>query len=337
MSDDLRSALESAFEEADKPEVVESAPVVEAQTEVEMPVETAAEAEARQRDEKGRFAAKQEAQASTPHVDPVAAPVAPENVAPSPQDKRVPNTWRKEAAAQWAQLPDSIKDEVLKRENDARTGIQQYRQQAEIAREFEEASKPFEQTMRQLGVRPVQAFQALLAADHKLRYSQGQEKARYFAELAREYGVDLQQVAPLPPLPPEYQQMQQELRQLRQQQEQFNRQQTQHLGAEIEEFAATHEHFEKLRGPMGVLLENGHAKGLPDAYEKAMWADPDIRASLISKQTEEATKKAQESALAQRQKAASVSVKGSSPASGSSSGPKSSLREELQAQFDSIG
>lgn len=331
---DLRSALENAFEESDKPEEVVE-PVVEAPEPAPVEAEPVAEsepAEGRQRDDKGRFAPKADAQ-----PEPVAQVAQPAEMtpAPSPNDKRVPNTWRKDAAAHWATLPDQIKDEILKRENDARTGIQQYRQQAETAREFEEAARPFEQTLRNMGVRPVQAFQALLAADHKLRYSQGQEKARYFAELAREYGVDLQQVTPLPALPPEYQQMQQELRQLRQQQEQFNRQQTQHLGTEIEEFAAAHEHFDKLKGQMAVLLENGHAKTLQDAYEQAQWANPEIRQQLISQQTEAAAKQAQEAALARRQQAAAVSVKGSSPASGSSSGPKGSLREELEAQFNS--
>lgn len=332
---DLRSALENAFEESDKPaEVVEPvAEVVEAPA-AEVEVAPEVETEGRQRDDKGRFAPKAEA---TPEVPPVAAQAQQAEIppAPSPNDKRVPNTWRKDAAAHWATLPDPIKDEILKRENDARTGIQQYRQQAEFAREFEEVIKPFAHTIQSQGVRPIQAVHALLAADHKLRYSQGHEKARYFAELAREYGVDLQQVTTLPALPPEYQQMQLELRQLRQQQEQFNRQQTQHLGTEIEEFAAAHEHFDKLKGHMASLLDSGQAKGLQDAYEQAQWANPEIRAALIAQQTAAAAKQAQETALARRQQAAAVSVKGSSPASGSSSGPKGSLREELMAQFDS--
>jgi hypothetical protein len=325
---DIREALEAAFEEVEAPVEAKSEPVVVA----EPAAETAAEARAR--DDKGRFAPKAETpEAPVVEVPVVEAVVTPEVQAQPVVERKVPNTWRKEAAARWADIPDDIKDEILKRENDARQGIQSYKSDAELARNFKEASKPFERTFQQLGVNPVQAYQYLLNADAKLRYSQPQEKARYFSELAREYGIDLQQVVQLPPVPPEYQQMQQELNQLRQRQEAWEREQSQTLVSEIERFAEAHEHLEAVRGRMSALLNSGAAKDLQDAYDQACWADPEIRASLLHKQVSEAQKTAEQQALLKRQQAAAVSVKGSSPASGSANGPKESLRAEIEAAW----
>lgn len=325
MDDDIRSALATAFNNAETE--AEEPPVVEAP--VEEVTETTEEQAARERDERGRFAAKQEAE--TAPVAEVPPPVT--EPAPAPMEKRAPNTWRKEAAAQWATLPDQIKDEILKRENDARSGIQNYKQAADMGRTFEEAAKPFQRQFEELGVTPVQAFQHLLAADQKLRYSSPQEKAQYFSELARTYGIDLQQVQPLPPIPPEMLEMQRELTQLRQQQERVAQQQNQALGSEIEQFAEAHEHFDSVKPAMAVLLQNGQATNLQDAYDKAIWADPGIRSTLLAQQAEQERKQAQTAALTQRQKAAAVSVKGSSPASGAARGNHDSIRGALEAAF----
>jgi hypothetical protein len=332
---DLREALETAFAASEAPAaepVVAEAPAAPTEA-ADTPIVAEQSAAERARDEKGRFAAKA-AEEAAQAVAAEATQAAPEQ---QPQtaavERKVPTTWRKEAAARWADIPDDIKDEILKRENDARTGIQSYKTDAELARTFKEASKPFERTFSELGVSPVQAYQYLLNADAKLRYSPPQEKARYFSELAREYGIDLQQVVQLPPVSPEYQQMQQELNRLRQQQEAWNRQQTQTLASEIEQFAQDHEHLEAVRPAMAVLLSNGQAKDLQDAYDKAIWADPAIRAALLQKQVSEATKKTESATLAQRQKAAAVSVRGSSPAAGSGNGPKESLRAEVEAAW----
>jgi len=335
---DLREALSAAYDKADttpSPEVAENPVQVDQGeglvTEPEQGEEKAAEG--RSRDEKGRFAAKQETEQPQPEVK---ATEVKEQVQPEVQavERKAPTTWRKEAAAQWASIPDSLKDEILKRENDARLGIQNYKSAADIGRQYEEASKPFSQTFQQLGVTPVQAFQYLLNADAKLRYSNPQEKARYFSELARNYGIDLSQVVQLPPVPPEYQQMQQELNKLRQQQTRWEEQQNASLNSEIERFAETHEHLEAVRPAMAVLLEKGLAKDLQDAYEKAIWADPEIRSLLISKQTSNVQVKAEKAALVDRQRKAAVSVKGSTPASGSSGGNATSVRSAIESAWE---
>lgn len=336
---DLREALETAFESAETAPVVESAPVAD------VAQETQAEAEARARDEKGRFAAKTEETPVTEVKQPDAKPAADAfTEAPKPEIQtdaiKAPNTWRPAAAAKFATLDPDIRAEIEKRENDARMGIQQYKQAADFGRSFGEAAKPFERTFNELGVTPVQAFQTLLAADHKLRYSPPQEKARYFAELAQQYGVSLDNIKEAPQPDPQYLHLQQELSQLRQQQESWLRQQQEQesstLTSAIEQFKAdpANQHFEAVRDDMAMLLENGRAKSLKEAYDMAVWVRPDIRSNLLKQQTEEAAKKAQEASHVQRAKTAAVGVKGSSPASGSATGPKDSLRAEIEAAAD---
>lgn len=340
---DLREALETAFESAETAPVAEVAPVAD------LVQETQAEAEARVRDEKGRFAAKSEPVEDTKIIKQpeLKSPTIPDASSPDAQKPDVqaetikaPNTWRPAAAAKFATLDPEIRAEIEKRENDARMGIQQYKQAADFGRNFGEAAKPFERTFQELGVTPVQAFQTLLAADHKLRYSPPQEKARYFAELAQQYGISLDNIKEAPQPDPQYLHLQQELSQLRQQQESWLRQQQEQesstLTSAISQFAAdpANQHFEAVRDDMAMLLENGRAKSLKEAYDMAVWVRPDIRSNLLKQQTEEAARKAQETSHVQRAKTAAVGVKGSSPASGSATGPKDSLRAEIEAAAD---
>jgi len=339
---DLREALETAYAAAETAEVEPKGDVVAEAREVpdapalEAPAETAAEARAR--DEKGRFAAKAAEEAAAAEK-PAAAPAVDPNaqVVPTEQPIKAPNTWRPAAAAKFATLDPEIRAEIEKRENDARMGIQQYKQAADFGRAFNEAIKPFEQTLKGLGAHPVQAVQALFAADHKLRYSPPEEKARYFAELAAQYGVQLDNIRQAPQPDPQYLQMQQELNRLRQQQDGLiqERQQAEQssLLSVIDQFQQdpANQHFEAVKGEMALLLENGRASDLKQAYDMAVWMRPDIRAGLLQQQTQSVEKSSAEQQRQQRAAAAARTVKGSTPASGTSNGPKDTLRAQIEA------
>ena len=92
-------------------------------------------------------------------------------------------------------------------------------------------------------------------------------------------------------------------------------------------------HFEAVREDMAALLQAGRAKDLKDAYDMAVYANPQTRQALLEQQRQEALKQAQSAAIAARAKSAAVSVRGSSPASGSASAP-TSLRAALEAAFN---
>ena len=323
--DDLRSALEGAFEQEEK---------------TETPEESQAERTERLRDESGRFA---KADKVEPVIEPVAEPIAQvaqdvvqEVVQP---ERKAPSSWKPDAQQAFAQLPPNVQEEVLRRETDYHKGIEGYKLHAQAAQQFETVIKPFMPTIQQMGVDAPTAVQRLLQADHTLRYSDQNTKVQLFNQLAREYGIDIAQAANQPQPDPQYLALQQQLAQQQRElqnwkQEQMRTQETV-AQTEIQKFASNpaNVHFESVREDMAKLLNSGLAESLQDAYDKAVCQRGDIRQSLIEQQRAEAQKQAIEQAQHAKAKAASVSVKGSSPSAGGVQPVKGSLRDQLTAAF----
>jgi hypothetical protein len=164
------------------------------------------------------------------------------------------------------------------------------------------------------------------------------QKAQYFQNLAREYGIDLGQVQNIPQQDPQTQYLMQQLNELRQTQQMWQNsiqeQERSKANHELDSFATSEKtHFEAVRNDMADLLEAGKAQSLEQAYEMAIWMRPDVRQTLIEQQRIEAQKKYEEQQRATRAKTASVSVKGSSPSSGGSQPPSGDLRALLESQF----
>lgn len=323
---DIREALESAFA-ADDEKVTPEPQVSE-------------DSEPRARDEQGKFAAK-EAPIETPSDPPADIPVEPEIKAPS--------SWKPEAKAAYikaergeALTPQEIKiltAEANRRESDFLKGLEEFKGHAQKARTFEQVIAPYQQTLQQLGVDAPTAIAKLLQADHTLRYSDPVQKAQYFQNLAREYGIDLGQVQNMPAPDPQTQYLMQQLHELRQTQQMWQnsiqQQEQAKANQELTAFAtADKTHFEAVRNDMADLLETGKAQSLEQAYEMAVWMRPDIRQTLIEQQQIEARKKYDEQQRAQKARAASISVRGSSPSSTGSQPVTGSLRDILEAQFD---
>lgn len=327
---DLRTALSEAFDRAEAE-----------------PEQTAAE---RARDEAGRFAKVEKAEKAAPvekagqPSEPVEsikpAAITPPVDAPAPVEaKRAPSSWRPAAAAEFDKLPPHVQDEVLRRETDFHKGVEGYKQHAELGRTFERVIAPYAQLLQQNQMTPDVAVAHLLEAEAKLRTGTPEQKATYFAQLARDYGIDLG-VAQQMPIPDPYtSQLEQRLNLLQRQQNDWleaqRREQTDKLNSEIQAFASdpSRSHFEAVRDDMAALIQTGRANDLATAYDMAVYANPKTRAALLEQQRLVAVKQTQSQAQAQRAKSAAVSVKGSSPASGSGT-PKTSLRATLAAAFD---
>lgn len=288
MDDTIRETLRSLKEKG--AEIVPETP--------EAPEEKAA----RIRDEQGKFKAAEKAQ-NEPGAPQTAEPEQPIQ----PAVKAAPNTWRKGPAEKFINADPEIQEEVLRRENDFFKGIEQYKERANFGDAMARAIEPFAQTVRQLGVTPDVAVRELMAADHKLRYGTPAEKAQYFQYLAQSYGVDLgsvqEQAQNQPYIDPTVAELQQRVQQLTgyiAQQESSKQQQADAvLNSEIAQFAADpkNRHFESVKGHMAALLQAGHATSLSDAYEQAVYANPNTRAAVLAEQQAaaraEAAKKAQ--------------------------------------------
>ena len=81
--------------------------------------------------------------AATSPEEPTDAPEVPEDGEAPPADAAAelpepPKTWRKEALEHWATIPDTVRAEILKREDDMFRGLEGYKSQANIGRAFQE-------------------------------------------------------------------------------------------------------------------------------------------------------------------------------------------------------
>ena len=303
--------------------------------EIDEPEETAEERAERVRDEKGRFAAKQqeETQPETPpEVEPVEEPVL------SPEVQRL--GLRKEEAAEWAKASPVLQQALLRRSEEMHRGLEQYRGAAQFAQKIAQAFQPYEHTIQQLGVSHEVAVGKLLEADNTLRYGSPEQKAHALASLAYQYGIDIGQVQATPAPDPQVYALQAELNQLKGFINDFQRTQQEReqgtLNSEIAKFAEGREHFEQVREDMAALLQAGRAKDLSDAYEQAVWANPQTRAAMLAKQQAEvaakveAERKAQE---AKRANAVNVPRRGSVPAGA----PTGTMDDTIRATAQKLG
>ena len=303
--------------------------------EIDEPEETAEERAERVRDEKGRFAAKQqeEQQPETPpEVEPVEEPVL------SPEVQRL--GLRKEEAAEWAKASPVLQQALLRRSEEMHRGLEQYRGAAQFAQKIAQAFQPYEHTIQQLGVSHEVAVGKLLEADNTLRYGSPEQKAHALASLAYQYGIDIGQVQATPAPDPQVYALQNELNQLKGFINDFQRTQQEReqgtLNSEIAKFAEGREHFEQVREDMAALLQAGRAKDLSDAYEQAIWANPQTRAAMLAKQQAEAAAKVEAERKAQEAKkanAVNVPRRGSVPASA----PTGTMDDTIRATAQKLG
>lgn len=335
---DLRSALEEAFNKEPEADTDAVAEPVASETPAVEP-EPQAETSQAARDEKGRFAPKVtepvEAKEPAPPVEPVPVRKAPSSWKPAAQEAFL------KADRGEALTPEEIKlltAEAERRESDFHKGVSEFKSHSERAKAYDAAIAPYQQHLQRLGVDAPTAINALMRADMTLRTSDPATKAQYFAQLAREYGIDLGQVQQPQPQDPQTQYLMQQLQELRQSQQlwqnQVQQQEQMRAQQELQSFATAEKpHFDAVRNDMADLLETGKAKDLNEAYEMAVWMRADVRQSLIEKQLADAQKKAMEQAQTQRAKTAAVGVKGSSPVGAGGQPVNGSLRDILAAQF----
>lgn len=297
--------------------------------------------------------------------EPVEPPKEPEAVEAKEEAKAEPNSedrprdesgrftkrpkrWRKEALEKWDKLaakaeadPElqealpAIYEEDEKRDSDFFKGIEQYKDGYSQWQEFQRAITPFQETISALGATPTQAAVELLKADHILRYGSDEQKQQALNYIFQSYG--LQPPGGQPEVDPRISALHNELMQVKgyvqrqmTEREQIDRQKS---FAEVEKFKAdpSKKHFEAVRENMAQLLERGLASDLNDAYEKAIWLDPQIRAQQLADQQAEAAKQHRTQAEAAR-KSAVVNVKPKGFAAKTTEAPgtiEDTIRKEL--------
>lgn len=268
--------------------------------------------------------------------------------------------WKGQAREKFHELPDWARAEVLRREEESHKLATRLDEERNLGRKVNEMATPYLPTIRAEGATVEKAFQDYLQTAHVLRSGTDHQKAQSIAAVMSQFRVNpnmllsiLQggnvqngaglQSAQFNPAIESLQQRIDRMERERQDEIQQRQVQEQHsLQSQIDEFSSQpgHEHFEQVRELMGVLLESGKAKDLEDAYNRAIYADPDIRSSLLAAQTqtENGKRLTELNAKTERAKSAAVSVTGSpggsKPLNGS--GSVGSIGDDLRAAYREV-
>lgn len=228
--------------------------------------------------------------------------VDPAKAAPS-QDpsivglKEAPRTWRDAAKAEWAKVPPAIQEEVLKREEDMHRGIENYRTDALFAKTIQKVMDPYVGLMQQYGINPIQHVGDLMRAHNTLATGTAEAKMLMFKTLAHDYGVDLSKFASgAPSSEPTY--VDPEVKALREKvatlesgvqgmQNQTVEQSKAKIADDIRIFATdpAHKYFNEVADDIAGLIR-GMNLSLKDAYERAIYANPVVRAKVIAENSE---------------------------------------------------
>jgi hypothetical protein len=325
---DLREALTSALEAHESAEVV-TPPVVETPEVITPPAgETTEQRAARERDEAGRFKAKED---GSPVAKAPAVAAAP--VAPAVEPRKAPSSWKKDYWEAYQALDPKVADYIAQREEQFANGVSTYKQEADRARELFDAIAPFQADLQQHGVQPAQWLRQLGTAHQMLVKGSPEQKLQAFHKLAQDYRVPVdalldpnvrqQFLTSQPPPPP------QDVGKLVE--EKFMQVQA---TTEIERFAAdpSHEHFEAVRETMRQLLDTGLATDLKSAYDKAVRMDPELfeREQLRVSEAAERQRRDQAAAKVNTARANAVSPRSATPAGAMTGSGKKDLRSTLE-------
>ena len=334
---DVNNTVESTLEQdTSAPEVTDRKALLEQQFDA---AEKGEEAPAqRVRDESGRFRSANQAS----QQEAAQEPEQTEEQEP-PVWKRPPASWKKFAHEHWAKADPRLQEYVWQREEQMREGVEKVMSKAQFADAMQQAIEPYMPTIQGMGLTPDKAVAALMEADHKLRTSDPQTRTALFYQLAQSYGINLGAVPAQAAQPgqmpqqatvdPLVWQLQNELNNVRGEvmgwKQQQEMQQNQQLLSEINQFSLKAEHFEEVRPSMIRLLQSGEAETLEEAYEKALWSNPDLRKQLMEAQQAEITGKQARDAnkAAKAARAAAVSVRSATP--GVNTAPKSATRRAI--------
>lgn len=196
----LREALDQAFETTSEG----PAPVAD-QVGEDAAEETAEQAAQRARDEAGRFAKEKKAAPvkaapakvpvkPTVTVKPVpgAKPVPTSAQQPAPVEMKPPQSFRGPAKEAWAQVPEAVRVEVLRREKEIATQLTGVAEERKYASAMREAFRPFEAQIRAEGSTPEAAIGKLMNTAMALRTAPPAHKAQLVAAMIQDYGVPLE-------------------------------------------------------------------------------------------------------------------------------------------------
>jgi hypothetical protein len=211
-----------------------------------------------------------------------------------------PKTWTKEALAKWSTIDPVVQAEITKREGDFLKGIGMYKEAAELGSRYDKVVEPYKPILAAENVDPVGLFQSFAANHYLLSRGTSEQKLQVCANLVKGYGIDLNALIThigedaVAPADPEVAALRQEIDALKQgidaqRSDAMTVAQTR-IQQEVDAFAAdtaAHPYFNEVINDMMALMKAGSAQSLQEAYEKAVFANPETRQKEIERLTAE--------------------------------------------------
>jgi hypothetical protein len=254
-----------------------------------------------------------------PELQKAAETVVPKAPVADPAIVKAPTSWKGTAQAKWEALDPDIKAEVHRREQDFHKGIAGYKRESELFKELDREIQPYAAMLRADNLTPQVAVRDMLNTAYLLKTGTPEGKATTLAQLAQYYSVDLTMLpavvakleAGQPVVDPKIAELEQRLAavtgSIETEKQEAARQQFAGVVAETQAFAAKNPHYEAVKLDMAALIESGRAESFQDAYDKAIWANPEVRAALLTEQ-EAARRQQAVATAAAAKKAASTNV-----------------------------
>lgn len=313
----LDAVLESSIGEALKePEVSEDNPVEETQQDtieditVPEQQETSPENDEDDSDNLDQLATEQEDDQS----DLEDSEENPDNVEASENSTEskleAPKNWSDDVKKVFDTLPRKSQEFMIKRDkemtSDYTKKTQDLAEQRKNIEALDKVLQPARQNIQATGIGEAEYISRLLNADQALRTN----PKMALRQLAQGYGINLSSLEDESESwndpDPQYAQLLQQNQQIMAELNQFKQQNMQSTVAQteqtVEQFSTKtdangnllHPHFDKVRVKMGNLIDAGEAKGLDDAYAKAVRLDDDLYAEAL-KQSQLSVKKQEDS------------------------------------------
>jgi len=239
-----------------------------------------------------------------------------------------PSSWKKDHETTWKGIPEQVRAEIHRREQDFLSGLKEYKEPAAFGKALAADLLPHLDTFRRLNTTPQNVVREVMGTWSTLVNGTPDQKRQALLQVARNYGIDLGAgAAPSPQngahqpatgvdFSPVLQRVESLEQTLQAQRAESQRLEQERMDAEIGQFGKDpkHEHFEAVRQEMGRLIQAGSAQTLQDAYDKAVWSLPETRAKLLEKETQERSKRlADEAAAARKAALANVTRRGTPP------------------------
>ncbi len=261
----------------------------------------------------------------TPEVVPPPAPPKPGE----PDLTKPPTSLKGNVQAKWDKLDPDVRAEFHRREANFHEGLSAYKQMADIGKVMDAEVRPYEAFIRSKNLSAPAVVRELMNTAYTLSTGAPEAKMQVVLNIAKEYGIDLSNVqesaqqlaAAAPQIDPVIAPLQQKLEAIEKRFEEQSNEAARREYAELQRqtnaFAQnpSNKFYELVKLDMAALIETGRADGLQDAYDKAIWANPEARAQLLAEQqAAERKAKAEKAAAAKKAASTNVAPRGTLPA-----------------------